>query len=389
MKRISILVCSDAGAAGRNLLARRDVELQWALTAKEAVAALARKKPRMVLAREEFILPLLQSSSQLLRRVPVVVLLDHDGWTRRAEYFAAGATALVSAQSDSRIMEAVCELTGLPTSHAPRIPYTEVVDVNYMGDQFFLESVDLGSTGMSIRDFPPARTGDRVEAGLVMMEPTLVVSGMVIRSYLEHGSSVTAITFNALDGQERATLQHVVEQERRKLAPMPEPVGLTNDLSGTFTLDLFQAVAQGQEEADRYVKMLRSVFYPSSDGQGPKVPRWLARVGRSLTEVEQRALLGQETPAFALAAIEMRIDLARSRAVSLTEVPAAEECELALDFCRSLATDADAAAPEDLAQVSQIRAALLRSVYGASVARPRKPDPVSHGEAMPTPQILN
>lgn len=365
MKSVSILILSDAGAAGRELLARRDVDLAWALSVEEALAAIERRRPRVVLVREALAGALFEGGRSLLSRVPVVVLLEPDGWARRGEHFAAGATALVSAGSLERILEAVTELTGLPTRHAPRVPYPEVVDVSFMGSRLYLEATEVGTSGIAIRDFPPARLGDRVEVGLVMMEPPLTLSGMVVRSHAGRGGAVTEVAFNALDDDERARLEAFVRAERARSAPLPDPVGLTSDLTaGSFTLDLFENLEEAAARPDRWLTLLAERL--RSDGDTP-APRWLMRVERELSEVERRAVLGERAPAFAKAALAMRVDVARAQAALPDAATVRETCELALDFCRSLAVDAADSPARLLAQVPEIRAGILAQIYGWTV----------------------
>lgn len=362
MKPVSILILSDAGAAGRELLARRDVELSWALSVQEARASLERRRPRVVLAQASFAVPFFEASKGLVERVPVVVLVGEDGWAQRAKYFAAGATALVSATSLPRILEAVTELTGLPSRYAPRVPYTEVVDVSIMGSKMYLEAVELGAGGIAIRDFPPARVGDQVEVGLVMMDPPQSLSGMVVRSRVGRGGAVTEVAFSA-DDAERATLAAFVAAQRAHSAPLPDPVGLTSDLGGgAFTLDLFQTNDSGA--SDRWIQLLQDRRNSTSE---TRIPKWLERIERELTEVERRILGGARGPEFARAALEMRIDLGRAQAALQDANALRDACELALDFCRSLATEARAVAPEVLAQVPDIRAGILTQIYGWTV----------------------
>jgi len=175
---------------------------------------------------------------------------------------------------------------------------------------------------------------------------------------------VTGFAFNAISDDERAMLLDEIDRKRRALAPLPEPVGLTTDLSGsTYTLDLFTAM-QGESSNRRYHDILRQLLDAGEDIGAVRSPRWLRRVGRHLTELERRALTGRPAPEFALAALDMRIDLARSRAFNLQATPTQKEVDLCLDFCRSLAIDAIDSGCEDLAQVPPIRADLLREVYG-------------------------
>lgn len=364
MKSIRILVCSDAGAAGRDLLARRDVHLEWALTPEEAVATLQSSKHDAVVAREDFVLTLLRHGRKALRNTPVIVLLENDGWERRERYFDAGATALLRATNRERILEALSELTGLSSSIHPRVPYGDVVDVNLGGRHRFHEAVELSSSGLSVRDLPEVELGTTCEVTLVMMDPPYTFSAMVIRQSPDRHGRVSGLAFNAISDEERAMLLEEIARKRRAQDPLPEPVGLTADLSGsTFTLDLYTAM-QGEPSNDRYYEILGQLIEAGEDMIEVRAPRWLRRVCRHLSELERRAMMGGPAPDYATAALDMRIDLARSRAFNFKAVPTQKEVDLCLDFCRALAVDALDSEVEDLAQVAQIRAELLREVYG-------------------------
>jgi len=364
MKSTRILICSDAGTAGRDLLARRDVQLDWALTPEEAVAAASGLVPDVVLAREDFALTLLRHGRRGLKSTPVVVLLESDGWARRDRYFEAGATALVRASNRERILEALSELSGLSTSVHPRVPYGDVVDVALGGEHRFHESVELSSSGITLRDLPATELGTTCEVTLVMMDPPYTFSAMVIRQQPDRHGRVTGLAFNAISDDERSMLLDEIERKRRALEPLPEPVGLTADLSGsTYTLDLFTAM-QGESSNTRYYEILGQLLEAGEDMVEVRAPRWLRRVCRHLTELERRALIGGPAPDYAMAALDMRIDLARSRAFNFKAIPSQKEVDLCLDFCRALAVDALDSDAADLAQVPQIRAELLREVYG-------------------------
>lgn len=362
MKPVSILILCDAGAAGRELLARRDVELGWALSVPEAVEAMERRRPRLVLVREEMAMAFLSRAKSFLQRVPVVVLLEGASWDRRSDYFAAGATALVSAASRARIFECITELTGLSTRFAPRVGYSEVVDVGIAGARLYLEAIELGASGIGLRDFPPSRTGEQVEIGLVMMDPPLTVSGMVVRTYVGRRGPVTEVAFNGLDEAERNRLEAYVSEQLHRVETLPDPVGLTSDiLGGTFTLDLLDAFGPEADTPDRWMDLMAERMRVDSE---VRAPRWLQRVERELTEVERRALMGLEAPSFARAAVAMRVDLARSQASLEDPESLRESCALALDFCRSLAMDDTGARSGYLGYVSEIRAGILGQIYG-------------------------
>lgn len=362
-RTLRILVCSDAGAAGRDLLARRDVLLEWALTPEEAVASVQRRLPHVVLAREEFALTFMRYTN--LRNVPVIVLLESDGWERRDAYFGAGATVLVRASNRDRILEALSEVSGLSTPRYPRVPYSDVLDVEIEGEHMLLESAELSATNVSVRDFPAVPIGTICKVTFVMMEMPVTVTALVTRHQPDLGGSVTGLAFNAISDDEREALLELIESKIRALDPLPEPVGLTTDLSGsTYTLDLFSAMAEVSTN-DPYHQMLRDMVSAGDDLSSVKAPRWLKRVRRHLTELEERALTTGHAPEYAMAALDMRIDLARSRAALMLEVPSPKEVELCLDFCRALAVDSVESDPNDLCQVAEIRAALLREIYGS------------------------
>ncbi len=357
MNPISILVLTDAGAAGRELLLRRDLDLGWALTVEEALAALERRRPRVLVTREHLVAALFERGRSLLSRVPVVVLLEPDGWDRRGELFSLGATALASAASPARIFEAIAELTGIGTRYAPRAPYTEVVDVSFLGSRLFLEAAELGPSGVSIREFPPAQRGDRVEVGLIMLEPPLTVFGMVTRCQVGRSGSFTEVAFNALDDGERAQLERFVIEARRASAPLPEPVGLSEDLeAGTYTLDLFDSVPGG--EAKGWIELLRR------HRGGTRLPRWLGRVDRELAPVERRVVAGVSAPPFARATLETRVELAHAHAFGLDEAHLSQLWRRAVDLCRALAACDSEVSEEHRAQIPEIRAGILARVYG-------------------------
>lgn len=371
-RSLRLLICSDAGAAGRDLLARRDVALEWALTPEEAVAAVQRRLPHAVIAREEFALSFLRHTT--LRNIPVVILLEQDGWERRQVYFDAGATVLVQAGNRERIMEALSEVCGLSTPNYPRIPYADVVDVELDGDHQLLESVELSVTNLTVRDFPAVPIGSVCKVTFVMLEAPISMTALVTRHQPDLAGSITGLAFNAISDEERRTLLELIESKTRALDPLPDPVGLTADLSGsTYTLDLFTAM-QGESDNDGYHHILRELMSAGDDLSGVQAPRWLKRVRRHLTELEERALTTGQAPDYAMAALDMRIDLARSRAALMMDVPSPKEVELCLDFCRALAIDSIESDLRDLAQVAEIRAALLREVYG-SIASPDEAAP--------------
>ncbi|MBK6683436.1 MAG: PilZ domain-containing protein [Deltaproteobacteria bacterium] len=360
MKHPSILVCCDAGALGRELLTRRDIALDWALTIEEALAVVRVRPPRLVVTREDWALPFLKAVPDL--GAPVVVLLEADGWERRQSYSDAGATALVRAANKERIAEAIGELTGLSFGVHPRVPYQDVVDAWRGKDKLFLETLEMSTSGVVVRDFAGSRVGDRVKLDFVMLDPPLSANAMVVRKDwdLQSNQEVVGLCFADLSDQERNRLERLIKAEVEKAEPLPEPVGLRPDLSGTYSLDLFATL--GSEGDTPFRVLLRAAEQGQAGGQ--RLPHWLERVGRSLTLLERRALL-TGVPDFASAAVDVRIGLARALAESLRQLPTRDEGSRALEFCRTLAEQSKDAPQDQRAEVPQIRVGILRAVYGA------------------------
>jgi PilZ domain-containing protein len=367
MTQTTILIGRDAGAAGRALLVRRDLELRWSLTVAESIAALKREpRPTLLVLREHFAAEVLSMAKSVARNEegdlpPIVVLLEPDGWTRRDSYFGAGATALAQHNSEERVLEAIGSLTGLQFRHHPRVPYSTVIDVNLGGDRLFLETIDLSLTGMSIRGIPStARMGDRAELHFMMLEPSFTVTGVVARVFEEHGETVAAFSFENPGDDVKKAVAAIVAHERENAPSLPEPMDMRLETAGALTQDLVAQLRSDSDAADVYRNMLKERL--ANPPGVSRVPSWLERVGRALTKVERRALLKTKQPEFAIATIDLRIRLCRMRLEG--DWPVDVECARALEVCKTLATDARSQGEDVLADVTLIRAALLRSVYG-------------------------
>jgi hypothetical protein len=361
MKRTPILIISDAGTAGRALLARRDVELRWALTRPEARAGLQiDPKPRVCLTREDLALDVLASLKKEDGGPACVVLVEPEGWARKDKYLEAGATAIVQRTAEEKILEAISGLTGLVFRSHPRVPYSTVADVTMHGDRYFLETVDLSASGVTIRGLTNARIGDRVELTFMMTDPQMSASGVVVRVFEEHGEVLAAISFEMIDAAHRKRLAEMVDEERSKAPELPEPVGLTHDLPSAFTADLHSAAGADPNAHQIYRNMLHE--YMKTSTKVVRVPSWLERVARSLTASERKAATGQDVPSYARATLDMRIQLEHCR---LDGGPTEGTVAAAIELCRSMANDVPENNVEELKDVIVIRAALLRAVYGA------------------------
>lgn len=354
MSSIPLLVCCDAGAAGRELLARRDMILRWALTPAEAKAVVAVDPPRLLLIRESM-------ADDVLRDLPVglpaVVLLEADGWARHKRYAEAGATALVRASNRERILEAVSELTGLAFRIHPRLSITEVINMTIGDDTYYLQAAEISASGIAVRNLPGARVGTRVTVELDFLEPPRALTAIVVRFGQDEGQVLAGLAFDGLNDIDRKALSTFIK-DRETETRMPEPEHLAED-PGTYSLDLFQ---HNGPDTRIFKDMMSASLFPIVGAVGPRMPSWLERVADSLTEVERSSLRGTTEVPFAGPALDLRLTLAHTRARAGGQISPALG-QRVLEFSRTLANEGTSRPAEILHQITEIRAALLVEAY--------------------------
>ncbi|MEM7678513.1 MAG: PilZ domain-containing protein [Myxococcota bacterium] len=355
MSSIPLLVCCDAGAAGRELLARRDMVLRWALTLDEAKAVFTADPPRLVLVREDMADDIL---THLPSGLPAVVLLEPDGWSRRERYAEAGATALVRANNRERILEAVSELTGLSFRVHPRISLEKAVSVAVDGEIQSLEAVEMSGSGIAVRNLSGVRVGSRVTVELAFIDPSVTLAAVVVRFGQDEGQPLAGLAFDDPSGDDRAVLAEYIRKAQSQ-SPLPEPENLAYD-PDTCTLDLL--LLQAGADIRMFKDMMSAAMFPLSGAIGPRMPPWLENVAHQLTAIERAALRGASTVLFAVAAIEFRIALAYERAEAGGIVSSDMRLDV-IEFSRSLVLEGEGMAPEILLQITEIRAALLIQAY--------------------------
>lgn len=357
-----MLVCGDAGAAGRILLAHRGLELRWALTLDEALTVLRNNSQRICLVREPLGEPILRATLKDRNRPPVVLLVDADGLKRQQLYAELGATALVRDVSGEKILAAISALSGITFGDDTPTAFETVLEVGYEGEHLYLESIDLSTSGVSIRAFPNPQVGARADITFAMLDTPVTIKAVLVRTLEEAGPEAVWFCFENVTQDVRDTIIHVIAEARRKSPVLPEPTGFSVDLAGQFTLDIHQALEQQTENpASTYVQMLSD--WLTAGGKDVRIPGWLTRVAKMLTNVERKAMVTDKYP-WARTAVELRIGLRRVLEVAeegIAQVPP----ERVLEFCRTMALEAREAPPEVLDEVTRIRATLLQEVYGA------------------------
>ncbi len=375
MKRTPILICVDAGEAGRPLLSRRDIDLRWALTVDEAIAAAQRERFEVILTREAPAPELLERMEQNGLSCPCLVLIEPSGWNHRESYFGLGATALMRASNSERILEAISELTGLSFRQAPRVPYEEVVEVELKGNSHYSETSNISHSGVTIRGLPNAQIGDIADIQFVMLDSPERVRAMVIR---KSGNEI-GLCFQGLSEHQRVQLDMLLSAERAKAEPEPPPIGLTVDLL-TSTADL---VSTDRDEIDALRAQLAAHLLNQAEA-----PTWLVHIGQQMTDIERDGLCGVDVPQWAHAALMLRLELGQGHADG--ESPSVQQCHTVLDFSRALAVESVQARAVVLSQVTQIRAALLRMLYGgleSSARQSHQLQPSEHGPVVGAPEL--
>lgn len=361
------MVC-DSGAAGRDLLVRRDLDLLWALTLDEAVAVLSRDDPELVLVREAMAAEVLSHVRALSKRASVVVLLEPDGWANRAGYLKLGAAALAQSSGRARILEAVADLTGRTFPDHVRVPFTEFVEVQCETASRMAETTDMSNTGIGLRYVPEAKVGSAVRVNIDSLDPPLSLPAMVIRN----SGETVGLRFLELEPAVRARLEHLVDVQNARF-PAPEmPEGLTVDLAGTFTMELFMGETFDLEGDRRFKKLLAAAVLEGREGRDGW-PRWLINIESKLTALERREFTADPLVSHASAAVDLRITLARTRAEEPYTFPTPQLVQQVLDFSRLLEDYPEAPVP-DLADIAALRGQLLRAVYG-DLSRPSDKGP--------------
>src|SRR5687768_6419106 len=207
---VPTLVYGDLRGAGHELLSRSDLDLRWALTLHEAMAVSRRMQIDLVIASDQFALHYLKARAELTDQPPCIVLLGSHFASRKDELRQAGATALISADDPQRIVEAISELTGLNFRDHPRVPLHTVVDVRAGDSDQLLYTFDLSTSGLSIRDLPNAKLGDRVKVTFDLFDPPLVVETQVVRDFNIPEARCTGLSFVDLSEADRNRINELV-----------------------------------------------------------------------------------------------------------------------------------------------------------------------------------
>lgn len=312
----------------------------------------------LVIVREALAAEVLAHTKEYGRGVPVVVLLEPDGWANRAAYLKMGAAVLAQSSGRQRILEAVAELTSRAFPDHVRVPFTEFVEIMCPQGSRMAETVDMSTTGMGLRYVPEAVVGDAVRIQVDSLDPPLSLPAVVIRN----SNDTVGLRFLELEPALQKRLEHLVDVQSARFPPPEMPEGLTVDLAGTFTMELLESGTMDLEGDARFKNLLASAVVDDKAGY-EGWPRWLINIEKKLTDLERRDFGADPMISHAAAAVDLRISLARIRSDEPYTFPTPQLVQQVLDFSRLLEDYPDA--PDaDLADISTLRGHLLRAVYG-------------------------
>lgn len=348
-RRIPILIVGNAGEVGGEILRRRELETYWALSAEEAACVEEVASPDVCVIREAYALDTLRALGAHKPRC--LVLIEPDGWARRDAYYKAGATALVPATANDRILEALGELTGVPFAKFPRVPFQTPVVVETPKGARLLETENLSVTGVGVKRFPSLPVGSEVKLRFEMLDPPIRATAIVSRVYTEGSMTMAGLSFKDLTLETRSRIEGVIGEVLSRSGA----AGGQQDGAPRPSRVPPPAVEPEVKRA------LRSRLEGPAESRAGEGSKWLDRVSAELTPLESRAALGQPVPSWVHMALDVRLALSRARGEKLT-IPE-RWIEHARAVASNLLSDAEHESIEIRAQVTQMRASIFREMF--------------------------
>jgi hypothetical protein len=312
------------------------------------------------------------------------VLLENDGWSRRQDYFSAGATALVQATAGPRILEAISELTGLTFARLPRVLYETAVEVEIGGQARLLNTVNLSASGVCIEGIRLEEQALGARVSFPLLEPPLTLEALVVRTHHDGRHSLGGLAFVNPSAVAQDRLRALVEAEISRDEKAAITVEVPEHLD-PISMALDEVKLGGDEAVEALKNKLRDLHLESKrDGQlharraPPRTGSVASRnIEAALSPSERALVLGEPSPDWAGPALHARLKLHVERRER--GAPSPRTVQDALTLCRTLGRGA-ADAPA-VVEVAAVRASLLREVY-ADAPRSR------HGAASNPPPAV-
>jgi len=355
--RISILICKDAGAASRTLLAREDLRIRWALTAAEAEAVIKLTKCGVCVTRASLAKGATAACLTADREIASIVLLERERWSSWREYFDAGATAVLQAEGD-QVLDAMFEATGVSFRTAPRVPYKTEVKLA-SDERGSWSTIDLSTAGLSVLGFPLQALGAQVELRLDLdgiLFPCKATVARISRSKSRHS---IGLAFNEPSPPLLARIEDVIDTAQTHLVPVAEPDEPFDALDDE-TVTALRTSAVG---ADSFA-IARALTAGGKVAGGEAAEPWLIAACDAFTTIEVSAIQEpQSAPAWVHDAVLGRLRAYKARSLAGGSPPADQAVREVFGLCQRLADSSAGSDPATLVQVTNLRADILRALY--------------------------
>jgi hypothetical protein len=386
----TILVCGDAGAARRPMLARQDLHVVWTDSVTGARAMIGHVRPALCIVAPG---ALAEDARALVREArkrggpPCAVLLPEARLASdEGHWYALGATEVVDQGEAGALLDVVSAYTGAAFAVEPRSPLDVAVDVRIAGEALAGRTVDISASGVCIEGVGRPEIGTLARLELALDTET-VLWGRVARTWTTvDGVDQTAVRFRSLTEVQTEELRRLVrlqlsKEARRTIEPTQlfADVELLDDAGVPLRPDDFDdAAGSDAADLDRLAAAMRGESY-GDDG-------WARALADRLGPLEREGVR-EDAPSWLRRTLGIRAALARHA----HEHPQAPPPDLLVVRAYDCFETLGAVAPEQdgltQVQIGAIRAALLGAVQGAwGNHRPEAGAPI---RTRPQPAAIN
>jgi len=355
----SILICKDAGTAGRTLLARHDLRVRWALTTQEAEAVIRQTKCTVCITRESLAKPVLAACAKAGREITTIVLLEPNNSSGWREYFEAGATSVLQTTAADQLMEAMADATGLSFRTAPRIPFKTEVRFALGDEGGVWRSHNLSSTGICIVEFPPYALGSEVDLAFELSGKRFEFNAVVSQILRVGATRGVGLAFRDVSPELQAHLNEVIRsiQSQTRAIAEPEAFDAVDAADEHTVLNLRSSNAHGDA-----VTLVHALTSDGKVAGSQSAEYWLVAACEAFSTIEVAAIRNPKgAPAWAQDAMLARLRVYQTRAAAAN--PSDADMREIFGLCQRLAETAAGADEASLVQVANIRAEILRALY--------------------------
>jgi hypothetical protein len=359
--QVSILICKDAGAASRTLLARADLRIRWALTEAEALAVVRLTRCSVVITRAVMAKRVLAECAKAERAIASIVLLEASQWADWREYFDAGATAVLRAGVAEELLDAMTDATGTPFRAAPRVPFKTSVRFVDGGGEW--TSLNLSTTGIGLVDFPPYALGSEVDLVLAFEGKEFEFNAIVSQIFRIGSQRAVGLAFGETTPEFRAYVSEYTNKVQYHDRPVSEPADVFDPLDENTVMQLRLSTVQGDSLA-----LIRELTSVGTVREQERASPWLVAACESLTAVEVASIQSPKSaPDWAHDALLARLRAYQARERAATGPPGESDVREVMGLCQRLAETAANADEAGLVTVANIRGDVLRALYDPAV----------------------